>query len=51
VQPGDDLRSIASRFYGNADEYLRIVEANRGEQGDSATVRPGLTLKIPPKAA
>jgi nucleoid-associated protein YgaU len=51
VQPGDDLRSIATRFYGTSDDYLRIVEANRGELGDSDTVRPGLTLTIPPKAA
>src|SRR5688572_18616687 len=51
VQPGDDLRSIAERFYGDSEEYLRIIEANRDELRDSDTVRPGLQLTIPPKAA
>ncbi len=47
VQPGDDLRRIAQRFYGEAGEYIRIIEANREELGDSETVRPGLQLTIP----
>ena len=51
VQPGDDLRSIAERFYGDSEEYLRIIEANDAELGDSETVRPGLQITIPPKAA
>ncbi|MGE0057212.1 MAG: LysM peptidoglycan-binding domain-containing protein [Dehalococcoidia bacterium] len=47
VQPGDDLRQIAQRFYGQEGEYIRIIEANRDELGDSETVRPGLQLTIP----
>ena len=50
VQPGDDLRSIAQRFYGDSEEYLRIIEAN-AELRDSEIVRPGLQLTIPPRGA
>jgi nucleoid-associated protein YgaU len=51
VIPGDSLRSIAERFYGDAEDYERIIEANRDELRDSDIVRPGLQLTIPPRAA
>jgi nucleoid-associated protein YgaU len=47
VAEGDNLRTIAQRFYGNAADYVRIIEANREELRDSETVRPGLRLRIP----
>ena len=51
VVPGDSLRSIAERFYGDANGDQRIIEANTEELRDSDVVRPGLQLTIPPKAA
>ena len=47
VVPGDSLRSIAERFYGDANDYQRIIEANTEELRDSDVVRPGLQLTIP----
>src|SRR6185436_7789071 len=47
VQPGDDLRTIAQRVYGDAGAYQRIIEANSAALRDSETVRPGLQLTIP----
>src|SRR3954452_23502623 len=29
VQPGDTLSKIAKEFYGNANQYMKIFEANR----------------------
>lgn len=47
VKPGDSLRSIAERFYGDPEEYERIIEANQDELRDSDIARPGLRLTIP----
>jgi nucleoid-associated protein YgaU len=47
VQPGDDLRKLAQRFYGDASRYQRIIDANSSELRDSETIRPGLQLTIP----
>src|SRR5215468_4873452 len=29
VQPGDSLSKIAKQFYGNANDYMKIFEANK----------------------
>src|ERR1035438_1985966 len=29
VQPGDSLSKISKEFYGNANEYMKIFEANK----------------------
>ena len=47
VQPGDSLSAIAQRFYGRANEYNKIFEANRDKLSDPNQIRPGQELVIP----
>lgn len=46
VRSGDSLTGIAERFYGNTDEYERIVEANDLDRDTPLQV--GQELIIPP---
>lgn len=45
VKPGDNLSHIAREFYGNANEYMRIAEANGIANPD--LIHPGQELVIP----
>ena len=47
VQSGDTLSKIAKQFYGNANEYMKIFEANRDQLTDPDKIRPGQNLIIP----
>lgn len=47
VQPGDTLSKIAKDFYGNANEYNRIFEANRDKLESADKVKVGQELVIP----
>lgn len=47
VQEGDTLSAIAERFYGSANEYPRIFEANRDQLENPDLIYPGQTLRIP----
>lgn len=47
VQPGDSLSKIAKQFYGNANEYMKIFEANTDQLDDPNKIQAGQTLKIP----
>jgi len=47
VVSGDTLSHIAKRFYGNANRWPRIFEANRDQLDDPDRIRPGQVLKIP----
>lgn len=47
VQPGDNLSKIAKEFYGNANEYNKIFEANRDKLSDPNKIQVGQELKIP----
>jgi len=47
VQAGDSLSKISKQFYGNANEYTKIFEANRDVLSDPNKISPGQTLKIP----
>ncbi len=47
VQPGDTLSKIAKEFYGNANEYNRIFEANRDKLENPDKIRAGQELVIP----
>ncbi len=49
VAPGDNLSKIAKKFYGNANEYQRIFEANRDQLSDPDKIKVGQRLKIPPQ--
>jgi nucleoid-associated protein YgaU len=47
VQPGDTLGKISVRFYGTANGYLRIYEANRDQLSSPSDIRVGQELVIP----
>ena len=47
VQSGDTLGKISKQFYGNANEYMKIFEANRDVLSDPNRINPGQSLKIP----
>lgn len=47
VQPGDTLSKIAKQFYGNANDYNRIFDANRDKLDNSDKIQVGQELTIP----
>lgn len=47
VKSGDTLSKIAKEFYGDANAYHKIFEANRDQLNDPNKIQPGQTLKIP----
>jgi nucleoid-associated protein YgaU len=47
VQAGDTLSKISKQFYGNANAYMKIFEANRDQLSDPDKIRAGQKLKIP----
>lgn len=47
VQKGDTLSKIAKNFYGEANDYKRIFEANRDQLKDPDKIQPGQILRIP----
>ncbi len=47
VVAGDSLSKIARRFYGDANKWPRIHEANRDQINNPDLIHPGQTLKIP----
>ena len=47
VAPGDSLSKIARRFYGDANQYMRIFEANRDQLQDPDRIKVGQRLRIP----
>jgi nucleoid-associated protein YgaU len=50
VKAGDTLSKIAKDFYGNANDYMRIFEANRDQLSDPNKIQVGQQLKIPAKS-
>jgi nucleoid-associated protein YgaU len=49
VVAGDSLSKISKKFYGDANQWKRIFEANRDQIKNPDLIRPGQTLKIPAK--
>jgi nucleoid-associated protein YgaU len=47
VKPGDTLSKISREFYGDADQYMRIFNANRQVLRDPNTIIPGQQLVVP----
>jgi nucleoid-associated protein YgaU len=47
VAAGDSLSKIAKQFYGNANSYMKIFEANKDKLSDPNTVKVGQQLVIP----
>lgn len=50
VQSGDSLSKIAQQFYGNANAYMQIFEANKPMLSNPDRIYPGQNLRIPPAA-
>jgi len=47
VAAGDSLSKIAKKFYGNANAYMKIFEANKDQLSDPDKIKPGQKLRIP----
>ncbi len=47
VQPGDSLSKISKQFYGDANKYMSIFEANKDKMSDPDKVKVGTELRIP----
>jgi nucleoid-associated protein YgaU len=47
VQPGDSLSKISKEFYGNANQYMKIFEANKATLSDPDKIHPGDEIIIP----
>ncbi len=49
VVSGDTLSKIAKQFYGNANAYMGIFEANKPMLSHPDKIYPGQMLRIPPQ--
>jgi nucleoid-associated protein YgaU len=47
VKPGDTLSKISKEFYGSANNYMKIFDANRDKLNDPDKIQVGQELKIP----
>jgi len=47
VKAGDTLSGIAKQFYGHANDYMDIFNANKDQLTDPDKIKPGQVLKIP----
>jgi len=47
IKSGDTLSAIAKQFYGKANDYPRIFEANREVIRDANLIYPGQKIRIP----
>jgi nucleoid-associated protein YgaU len=47
VKAGDTLSKISKQFYGDANEYMRIFNANKNILNDPDKIQPGQVLTIP----
>jgi nucleoid-associated protein YgaU len=47
IKSGDTLSAIAQKFYGDANQYPKIFEANREVIKDADLIFPGQKIRIP----
>jgi nucleoid-associated protein YgaU len=47
VKAGDTLSKISKEFYGNANDYMRIFDANKDQLKNPDQIKVGQQLKIP----
>ncbi|WP_425504529.1 MULTISPECIES: LysM peptidoglycan-binding domain-containing protein [Rhodanobacter] len=47
---GDNLTKIAKHFYGDANAWKQVFDANRDQLSDPDRIRVGQVLKIPAKS-
>ena len=48
VVSGDTLSKIAKQFYGDANKYMKIFDANKPMLKDPDKIYPGQKLRVPP---
>jgi nucleoid-associated protein YgaU len=51
VVKGDTLSKIAKHYYGNANRWREIFEANRDQISNPDLIKPGQIFKIPADTA
>ena len=49
VKAGDTLSKIAKEHYGNANDYMKIFNANKDKLTDPDKIKVGQVLSTPPK--
>ncbi|CAG0959225.1 Potassium binding protein Kbp [Burkholderiales bacterium] len=49
VKSGDTLSKISKQYYGDANAYMKIFEANKPMLAHPDKIYPGQNLRIPPK--
>src|ERR1700734_815606 len=47
VQAGGRLSKISQHFYGSANQYMKIFNANKNVLSDPDKIKPGMNLVIP----
>ena len=47
VVKGDSLSAISLKYYGDANQYMKIYEANKPLLNDPDKIYPGQVLSIP----
>jgi nucleoid-associated protein YgaU len=47
IQKGDTLSKVAKQYYGDANKYQRIFEANREVIKDANLIYPGQKIRVP----
>jgi nucleoid-associated protein YgaU len=47
VQAGDTLSKISKHFYGDANRYMKIFDANKDTLKNPDLIKPGQVLRIP----
>jgi len=47
IKKGDTLSAVAKQFYGKANDYPKIFEANREVIKDPNLIFPGQKIRIP----
>jgi nucleoid-associated protein YgaU len=47
VQPGDSLSKISKHFYGDANMFMKIFDANKDKLSDPDKIKVGTDLLIP----
>jgi nucleoid-associated protein YgaU len=48
VKGGDTLSKISKEFYGGANKYMKIFDANKDQLSDPDKIKVGQVLQIPP---
>jgi LysM repeat protein len=47
IEKGETLSGIAKKYYGNANQYMKIFEANRDSLKDPDKIKAGAKIRIP----